>query len=371
MGVYRRYKRKRVKPGDKDYSKGTWYIWKRIKGQKKPLHEPIYGVSTKAEAEEKAQEIIQEAREGHRRGTRSADTVSGFADTTYRRYVNQKNTNIKAKEADIDVFIKHFGPDWLLRRVTPQDCRDLQDKLLKTPTVIGDERSPSTVNRTMSSLSKMFTLACEEGLLDRSPMEFVRGLIEPPARKRLLDPDQKAKFWHEVLKDRFMYQIVMLAVNLPVRRGQILGIQKEHCHDLHNRILWVIPSKNRPPRPVPVNDAAFEILTGLCREVDAGHLIRYQGRPIKDFRTRWEKLLVRAKINKVDGTRAENFHFHDLRTEFASNLLGEDVNPEVIRQLFAHSTMQITQGYTKAELGLLYDAVSRLRYDVLESQTLQ
>lgn len=230
----------------------------------------------------------------------------------------------------------------------------------------------------MSTASKIFTLACEEGLLERNPMQYVRHLEEPPPRQRLLTPEQKESFWNEVTKDRFMFRIVMLGVNLPVRRGQILAITKEAV-DAENRTLFVIRSKGRPPRAIPLNNAALQILTEMCAEVGSGPLVLYHGKPIRDFRTRWEKLLVRAKINRpkpIDDdegpkpTREENFHFHDLRTEFGTNLIRNNVSPEIIRRLYNHSSMQITQTYMQVD-DMLFDAVNSLDNEIQNSEVVQ
>jgi integrase len=369
MSVYKRFKGKRVKPGSKDYNKGTWYVWKRIKGRPTPIHEPIPEATTKLEAEDAAAEIIRLAKSGKSTKPIECPAFWVFVDTTYRRYATQKNVNLKAKLSDIDVLIKLFGKKKALTEITAQDCRDVQFALQNTPTITGGKRSPSTVNRTMSTASKIFTLACEEGLLERNPMQFVRHLEEPPPRQRLLTGEQKEKFWTEALKDRFMFRIVMLAVNLPLRRGQILAIKKENV-DLENRTLFIIRSKNRPPRAVPLNNAALQILIEMCEETTSGTLILHRGKPIHDFRTRWKKLLVRAEINVEGGTREDNFHFHDLRTEFGTNLAKNGVHPEVIRQLYAHSSPVITQTYMQVS-DMLHEAVGTLDGNIQQAEGIQ
>lgn len=342
-------------------------MYKRLAGR--VIHKSLPEAKTKAQAET-AERIEIERAFNKRYGVPDASmTFAVFADSTYRRYAEQKNVNVKAKTTDIDVLIRLFGKKRMLTEITAQDCRDVQFAVLQMPTVTAGRRSPSTVNRTMSTLSKIFTLACEEGLLERNPMQYVRQLEEPPPRQRLLTPEQKESFWNEVTKDRFMFRIVMLGVNLPVRRGQILAITKEAV-DAESRTVFVIRSKGRPPRGVPLNNAAMQILSEMCAEVESGALILYHGKPIKDFRTRWEKLLVRAKINKEGGTREENFHFHDLRTEFASELLRNNVNPEIVRRLFAHSTMQITQGYMQTD-DQLAAAVGTLDGNIQQSEVIQ
>lgn len=114
----------------------------------------------------------------------------------------------------------------LLVEITPQDCRDYRHKQLHAKKKNDQNRSASTVNRAMSRLSKIFLMACEEERIERSPMQFVKRLEEPPPRKDLLTSEQKAALWRELDKDPFLWRIVTLGVNLPLRRGQILFIKR-------------------------------------------------------------------------------------------------------------------------------------------------
>lgn len=391
MSVFKRFNGKRITADDPNWDRGTWYVYKRIAGQP-PIQKAIPEARTKKQAE--AAEIKEIAKAFNKKyGDEPQITFHEFADKTYRSYIEQKNVNKKAKLTDLETFLKFFGKKKLLADIKVKDCRDLQYQITNTPVIIhrtdkatGKQvesrrhpRSPSTVNRTMTSLSKIFTLACEEEIIQRNPMRHVAQLEEPPPRQRLLTDEQKERFWAEVLKDRFMFRIVMLGLNMPVRRGQILALKKEDI-ELENRKAWVVSSKRRQRRPIPLNTAALQVLTELCDELpaDNGYLITFRGKPIRDFRTRWEKLLVRAGINKAkddNPTREENFHFHDLRTELASTLLRNNVNPEIIRRLYAHSSMQITQGYIGTEDSTLFDAMNTLPDntpgEIINSEVLQ
>lgn len=204
----------------------------------------------------------------------------------------------------------------------------------------------------MSTASKIFSLACEEGILDRNPMQYVKALTEPPPRKRLLTAEQKKALWEELESDPLLYRLVTLAVNMPLRRGQLLALD-ENVIDFENQRVWVIGSKGRPPRSVPINSTAATIL----REMIADRQLPF---PITDFRKRWQPLLIRAKINKVGGTREENYHFHDLRTYFASELIRRNTNPLIVQNLFAHSDMSITNIYAETDADLMLQAVKSL-----------
>ena len=204
----------------------------------------------------------------------------------------------------------------------------------------------------MSTASKVFSLACEEGILDRNPMQYVKALTEPPPRKRLLTSEQKERLWQELEKDVLLYRLVVLAVNLPLRRGQLLALS-EGVIDFEQERIYVIRSKGRPPRLVPINATAASVLRAMI--VDNQLPL-----PIKDFRRRWHSVLIQAGINKRGGTREENYHFHDLRSYFASELIRRNTNPLVVQNLFAHSDMSITNIYAQTEADLMLEAVKRL-----------
>jgi integrase len=91
--------------------------------------------------------------------------------------------------------------------------------------------------------------------------------------------------------------------------------------------------------------------------------------PLTDFRRRWQRVMVASGINKKDGKRGENFTFHDLRKEFASELIRKNVNPNIVQKLFAHSDMSITNVYMHSEMDELKAAVNTL--DATELQHTQ
>lgn len=184
----------------------------------------------------------------------------------------------------------------MIGSISPQDCRDCRAKLQNRQNKRRKESdlSPASINRIMSTLSKIFSLACEEGILDRNPMQYVKALSEPPPRRRLLNEKQKDDLWVELQKDPLLYRLIVLAVNLPLRRGQLMAITEEFIDFEHEQIL-VIGSKGRPPRLVPINASATAVLKAMIADDQLPF-------PVKDFRKRWYMALRNAGINKKDGT---------------------------------------------------------------------
>lgn len=123
--------------------------------------------------------------------------------------------------------------------------------------------------------------------------------------------------------------------------------------DFDNEQVLVIGSKGRPPRLVPLNATVTKVLQAMIEDSQLPF-------PVKDFRKRWYTALRNAGINKKGGTREENYHFHDLRSYFASELIKRNTNPLIVQNLFAHSDMSITTVYAQTDDKLLLEAVKRL-----------
>lgn len=101
MSVYKRFSGKRINSRDKNWSKGTWYIYKRLNGR--VIHRSIPEAQTKDDAEKAERKIIESAF-NHRYGILDTNTTfADFADGPYTRYVEQHNINQGAKKG-----IKYF-----------------------------------------------------------------------------------------------------------------------------------------------------------------------------------------------------------------------------------------------------------------------
>lgn len=332
MSVFKRFKGKRLNARDKEWPKGTWYVWKRINGR--IIHKSIPEAQTKEQAEIAERRII-EAAFNRRYGVRDSVPFAEFADGPYTRYYKQHNVNLANKRLNVEYLVDRLGKR-PLGDITPQDCRDVQWHLAR-------KLSASSVNGIMSTLSRIFSLACEENVLEHNPMQYVKKLKEPTPRSRLLTNEEKDRLWNELDKDVLLRRLVILAINLPLRRGQLLAITPDAI-DEQRGVLWAVQSKGRDPRMVPLNSTALDTLREMIRD-------RQLPFPV-DPRKRWERALENAKIT--------NFRFHDLRKEFASGLIRKNVNPALVQRLFAHSDMKITNVYMHSEIDELHAAVNTL-----------
>lgn len=349
MSVFKVYNGKRITSRHPKYKTARWWVYKRIKGHK-TLHQSIPEARTQEQAEQAERKLIDEVFAG-KYGKGKNPTFEEFVNNVYLlKYVPQKNINVYVKKIFCRELVAHFGK-MRLRDITPQDCRDYQNTRLKTPTKYKTQRANASVNKEMSTLARIFTYAMEQNVLAETPMRFVKKLDVPDARHFLLTDNQKASLWNELEKDQYLFRFVALATNLPLRKGQLLAIT-EGAIDFERGILWVIASKGKKPRYVPLNATATAILRAMVAE---GKFF-----DTKYFEKRWRHALLNAGINKKGGTRETNYHLHDLRVWFGSELHRRGASPYHIQELFAHSDMSTSAIYIKSADEDLSEVVKRL-----------
>lgn len=342
MSVFRKLKGKRITAKHKDWRKGTWYVWKRVNG--KIIHKAIPLAQTKEEAEAAEREIIRRAFNQTYGLPDGTTTFREFAEGKYKQYVEQHNVNKVSKYQYIRLLTDRFK-SCAIAQVTPQDLRNAQAEWRK-------KYSASSVNLIMSTASKIFTLACQEGILDRNPMQYVTRLKEPPPRNRLLTKEEKERLWLVLAGDNLLYRLVVLAVNLPLRRGQLLAISPDAI-DAQNGFLLAGSSKGRVSRAIPVNATALRTLEAMQKDGQLPFPLKETG-----VRKRWVKALKRARI--------ENFRFHDLRKEMATDLRRKGVHSKVIQDLYGHSSMKITDVYLPPQFEDMRAAVETLDEKVMD-----
>lgn len=221
----------------------------------------------------------------------------------------------------------------------------------RVPPIMTKKQVAAYLDKPISAINRYMRLG-----LDHSPMTFVKMLKEPAGRDRILSKDERARLWQELEKDDLLFPLVTLAVNLPLRRGQLLAITPDAI-DLDNGRLVASASKGRGGRTVPLNSTALNTF----RQMLSNGLIPF---PLKStgIRKRWLKSLKKAGI--------DNFKFHDLRHVMATDLDRNGVSRERINKLYAHSDMRMTSIYINPEFQDMADAVRTLDVQI-ESEVVQ
>jgi integrase len=168
---------------------------------------------------------------------------------------------------------------------------------------------------------------------------------------------------------------VALALNTGVRRGGLLGLEREHVNlsdrsafvevavrggtvkkmEVRPNHLLVVRNKKGSPYSLPLNPAARAIVAEpLANEKAARHLF-------VSFRT------GRAYVDTKKGFAAsclaaglDDFTFHDLRHTFATRLKEAGVDPVTRRDLLGHAGAVMTDSYTHSAAATKQAAVDSI-----------
>ena len=215
---------------------------------------------------------------------------------------------------------------------------------LKTKTLHKRDRSPSTVNRELQVLSKVFSMAYDNGLVETNPMLRVHKLREAPARKRYLTEEEQERRLFAVLDGRRAHirPIIVVALQKGMRQGEVLGLKWEHV-DFDWKTIYIAHTKTGRPRRIPMSKPVEVELRSLKQDAALDeHVFSYArtGLKLTTFRHAWEGACAAAKISGL--------RFPDLRHTLATRLRARGVHEMDIMSLLGHTTLQMTCRYTHA-----------------------
>ena len=185
--------------------------------------------------------------------TRLAErTTLGELLTRYRDQVSPTKRSAHTEKARINAMVRRSIAHRTLAKLTSADVATYRDERLR-------DVAPATVVRELNTLSHAIETALREwGLwLPRNPVKMVRRPSVPRGRKRRLEDGEEERLLGACDRGRtpLLKQLVILAVETGMRRGELLGLRWEHVH-LAKRIVHLPLTKTGDSRDVPLSRRA-------------------------------------------------------------------------------------------------------------------
>jgi site-specific recombinase XerD len=157
------------------------------------------------------------------------------------------------------------------------------------------------------------------------------------------DMETKATFEGKDFVDH-LKPLVLLSLSTGIRRNSMLSLEWRDV-DFASKTIMVraATSKSGKQYYAPLNNLAFDTL--LCwnkqsKHAAPGNLIfpsPKTGKKMGDCRSSWDALMKKAAI--------ENFRWHDMRHDFASQLVMKGVDLNTVRELMGHADLKMTLRY--------------------------
>jgi integrase len=142
----------------------------------------------------------------------------------------------------------------------------------------------------------------------------------------------------------YLKPLIILCLNTGIRRSAMLSLEWRDINFTEKSILVRADTdKSEKEYYVPFSDLTFETLSiwhRQSKQTSPNDLVfpsPQTGGKMGDCRTSWENLLKRANI--------QHFRWHDMRHDFASQLVMEGVDLNTVRELMGHANLKMTLRY--------------------------
>src|SRR5437870_3815314 len=210
---------------------------------------------------------------------------------------------------------------------------------------------PATINRDLSRLRRMFSLAVEWGLLEESPMKSMKFLRENNARTRYLSLEECQRLIANCIAPHIR-ALVGVALHSGMRLGEILNL-RWYDLDFASGFILVRDSKNGESRHVPMDATLFALFRAYPHRPSTDLVFSSSsGGHIVDVRTGFQNACKRAGL--ID------LHFHDLRHTFASQFVMAGGNLFILKSVLGHKNITMTQRYAHLAPTYLIKSIDRM-----------
>lgn len=331
-----------------------WWICIIYKGKR-------YRFSTKTESREKAEAILAETMLKLYKGRATEQiqtkkenpqkkdiTLREFFFEHYYRYCEGINQYPRGKKYIFDMIPEWFK-DLKVKNISLRDAELLQGELVKRG------YKAQTVNRIMNLVKHCFTKLVDWEMVEESKLKMIRKVknLKTTSRLRYLTEEEIERFLQAC--DKKIYPIVLTALHTGMRRGEIFNLKWDNV-DLKNGLILLERTKNGERREIPMSETLKTLFRKLFteRRLDTDYVFANQktGKRYVDIKRSFTSACKKAGIR--------DFHFHDLRHTFASQLVMRGVDIKTVQELLGHKTITMTLRYAHLSASHMKEAVKAL-----------
>jgi integrase len=336
------------------------------------------GTFTLRQAEERAKAVLRDPDAVTKKQT-DALTLLEYLD---KHYTSHALAKFKTGQESIDR-VKSVWEKLLNKRLTDINVKEIdrfRDKRLNAGS------APATVNRDVAALSSVLSHWVKHDKGAVHPLADLEALrVADDERVRYLQPDEaqrlrqalaardalaaagriSANKWRAARGRELMPEItgysdhitpmVLLSLNTGMRQGELFSMAWESV-DLSLKTITVLAShsKGNNTRVIPLNTEAHAVLTAIKPTPAKGLVFKspVTGGRFDNVKKAWAEITADAAL--------PDLRWHDLRHDFASQLVMKGAPLFTVQKLMGHSNSKMTQRYAKLAPSTLADAVGLL-----------
>ena len=253
--------------------------------------------------------------------------------------VNGKKSLDKA-ERNVRRLLKFFGGR-RTSQITTEDIKRYITKRQAEPTRLGTPPENATLNRELSALKRLLSLAAQATPPKLYKVPHIPLLREDNVRQGFVEYEDYLAV--KAAAPDYLRPIITMAFYTGCRRGEILSLKWSQV-DLNRRLIRLNPgeTKNREGRVVYMGEELYEALAELKAQrdwswPDCESVFTRSGEPIKSFKKAWRSTCKAVGL--------EDLLFHDLRRSAVRNLVRSGVPERVAMQISGHKTRSVFDRY--------------------------
>lgn len=260
------------------------------------------------------------------------------------------------------------------RRVAPTFAhRALGDvsklQIMQFLTELSTQVKGSTVNRHLSLLSRIFSLAVELELLVTNPCKGIKKWPESNLRDRVLNDEELRIYIDEAVRtNSFQSKALLFSLITGLRIGNVIDVRREMLSD--DLTLLTLPmTKNGKSYRVMLNEPAQKILKS-CADLSWNEWLFpsavKKGAHIAYPRSCHEK--IRDVVMQSTGG-SEPFNIHDLRRTYASRQLMITGDARLVQSSLFHQSITTTERYAFHQQSRLAEASQNTALSLLSGNS--
>jgi integrase len=284
--------------------------------------------------------------------------LSDLLATYLRDYAKVNKSSFDRDEIAIE-HLNDFLGDKDASDISPRDLERYKSR--RKQTVRGGKQiTGATVNRELAILKTAFNKGIEWTLVDSNPVKKIKFFSEKDrARTRYLTADEKPKLFAVISPE--LRRFVIIALKTGMRFSEILGLKWLDIDSSANQIL-VRKSKSGKMRFIPLHPDVTEVLSSLSKH---GPYAFSNAQGERYSRSCWIRTQFEVAVEKAE---IHDFHVHDLRHTFASELVMKGVDLKTISELLGHSSTRMTERYSHLSPTHVSQAVNLLAIEAKPPQ---
>jgi integrase len=308
----------------------SFFVGTRINGRYKRITlKPPYDLLSLADARVKAKAIMSDAHAGIGPELRKKREEKGTFGAVAKSFMQDYAKNHRTRD-EMQRIIDRYLAEWHERQISEITRGEIKELLR-----VKARTAPIMANRIKALVSKIFTWALKEEIIEASPalsLDPPGGSEKDRERTRTLSADEIRLVWNSFDKLGYPWgPLFKMLIITGQRCGEVGGMKWSEITDDG----WHVPNeraKSGRGHLIPLSSLAREILDEVP---EIGELV---------FRTRlgswsWAKERVDAKI--------PHWRLHDLRRTFATHLRSLGVDRLVVSKLLNHAEGGVTKIYDR------------------------